>query len=141
MSALETYSGQSLEDAFPRNVDPQFKPFGARVLVQLRRTQNKTKGGILLVEETRSDKKFSEQVAMLHSTGPLAFSNRNTGEKWPEGDWAVPGDFVRVPRFGGDRWEVDPGDGGERITFIMFMDSELFGKVTGNPLTMKVYIT
>jgi co-chaperonin GroES (HSP10) len=136
-----TRTGQTLDEAFPKNVDPFFKPFGARVLVQLRRTQSKSRGGIMLIEETRNDKKFMEQVAMVHSMGPLAFCNRNTGEKWPEGEWALPGDFVRTPKFGGDRWEVDPGDDGERITFVLFNDTELFGKVTGNPLEMKVYLT
>jgi co-chaperonin GroES (HSP10) len=136
-----SHSGQTLEDAFPRHIDPQFVPFGARVLLQLRRTQTMSKGGIMLIEETKSDKKFNEQIAMVHSMGPLAFSNRNTGEKWPEGQWAEPGQFVRTPRYGGDRWEVDPGDGGENVVFVLFNDHELFGRVTGNPLTMKVYLT
>ena len=138
--ALENYAGQSLEEAFP-NVDPQFVPFGARVLVQIRRPMNKSKGGILLVEETKAEKAFNEQVSKVHSFGPLAFHNRNTGVAWPEGMWAKPGEFVRTPRYGGDRWIVDPQDGGEPITFILFGDHELFGRVTGNPLTMKVYIS
>lgn len=137
--ALENYAGQTLDEAFPK-VDPQFVPFGSRVLVQLRRAMNKTKGGILLIEETKSDKAFNEQVSMVHSYGPLAWCNRNTGLIWPEGMWAKTGEFVRTPRYGGDRWLVDPGDGGELITFILFGDHEIFGRVTGNPLTMKVYI-
>ena len=137
---MTSSSGQTLDEAFPRNIDPQFVPFGARVLVQLRRTQNKSSGGILLVEETRNDKKFMEQVGMVHSMGPLAFCNRNTGIPWPEGSWAVNGDFVRTPKYGGDRWTVDPEDGGEPVTFVMYMDGELFGKVTGNPLTMRVHL-
>jgi co-chaperonin GroES (HSP10) len=139
MSALGNYAGQSLEEAFPE-VDPQFVPFGVRVLVQLRRPQSKSKGGILLIEETKSDKAFNEQVSKVHSFGPLAFTNRNTGERWPEGYWAKKGEFVRTPRYGGDRWSVDPGDGGELVTFVMFNDFEIFGRVTGNPLTMKVYL-
>jgi len=140
VSNLGNYAGQSLEEAFPQ-VDPQFEPFGARVLVQLRRPMGKTKGGILLIEETKSDKAFNEQISKIHSMGPLAFCDRHTGQKWPEGKWAKEGEFVRTPRYGGDRWEVDPGDGGERVTFILFGDHELFGRVTGNPLTMRVYIT
>jgi co-chaperonin GroES (HSP10) len=130
----------TLAEAFPPHVDPRFVPFGTRVLIQLRRTQTKSKGGILLVEETKTDKRFAEQIAMVHSMGSLAFRKRDTMEPWPEGQWCKPGDFVRVPRFNGDRWHVRMEDGGEPVTFVLYNDYELFGRITGDPLKMNVYL-
>jgi len=131
---------QSLAEAFPPNVDPLFDPFGTRVLIQLRRVQSKSKGGIMLIEETKADKRFAEQVAMVHSMGALAFKNRTTMEPWPEGAWCKPGEFVRVPKFGGDRWMVKMEDGGDPIAFVLFNDYEIFGRIRGNPLKMNVYL-
>lgn len=131
---------QTLEEAFPTNIDPQFKPFGTRILLQMRRQQAKTKSGILLIQETVNDKKFMEQIARVHSMGPLAFRNRNTLEPWSEGVWCKEGDFVRIPRWGGDRWLVKATDGNEDIPFIMLSDHEIFGLLTGDPMTMNVYI-
>jgi hypothetical protein len=64
-------------------------------------------------------------------------------ESWPEGAWAQVGDFVRVPKWGGDRWEIDFKDeqGAEgKCLFTFFNDHELIGKVTGDPRDIKAFI-
>jgi len=49
--------------AFP-SVDPGATPLGGRVMVQIRRSKKKTtKGGIVLVEETKETEKWNTQVA------------------------------------------------------------------------------
>jgi hypothetical protein len=53
--------------------------------------------------------------------------------------WVKPGDFIRCPRWGGDRIEVAVKDG-DPIIFVIFNDHEIIGQVTGNPLAMKSYI-
>jgi hypothetical protein len=58
---------------------------------------------------------------------------------WPEGSWAVEGDYVRVPKYGGDRWTVVTG-AGEDATFVIFNDLDLVGKVTGDPLAIKAFL-
>lgn len=97
--------------AFP-SVDPGAKPLGGRVLVQLRRTKKTvTSAGIILVEETKETEKWNNMVAKVIENGPLAFKKRDSMEPWPEGSWCEPGDYIRVPKWGGDRWEVKvPGD-------------------------------
>lgn len=113
MKMNEPVAGESadLRDAFPA-VDPGAKPLGARILVQLRRTKKKTTGaGIILVEETREAEKWNNMVAKVIEIGPLAFKKRDTMEPWPEGSWCEVGDYLRVPKWGGDRWEVKvPGE-------------------------------
>lgn len=130
---------QKLEDAFP-SVDPSCVPLGARVMVQIRRTASKTQSGIVLVEETKETVKWNGQVARVHALGPIAFRNRTDGTEWPEGTWAKVGDFVRVPRWGGDRIEVKVKDSSDPVVFVCFNDHELISRVTGDPLAMRTYI-
>jgi co-chaperonin GroES (HSP10) len=131
-----------LEWAFP-SVDPGALPLGARILVQLRRTKKKTSsGGIILVEETKEAEKWNNMVAKVVSIGPLAFKKRDTMESWPEGSWCEIGDYLRVPKWGGDRWEV-PVKGQEKEDPALFMvlnDHEVIAKITGNPLAMKAFL-
>lgn len=131
---------QDLSDAFPEGIDPMFDPFGTRVLVQMRRPQGKTRGGIELAGVTQADIAWNQQIAKVIALGPLCFRNRETRDPWPEGDWATVGDFVRVPRWNGDRIVVEDPNGGPAITFVTFNDHELLGRVRGDPLAMKVYI-
>ena len=136
--SYDSNSGQTMEEAFPV-VDPGSVPLGNRVMVQIRRTAAKTRSGIVLVEETKETVKWNGQVARVHNLGPIAFKNRENAEPWPEGMWAEVGDFVRVPRWGGDRIEV-PIKGGDPVVFVCFQDHELISKVTGDPLVMRTYI-
>jgi len=128
--------------AFP-SVDPGAVPLGGRILVQLRRTKKKTSGsGIILVEETKETEKWQNMVAKVIHVGPLAFKHRDTMNSWPEGSWCEPGDFIRVPKWGGDRWEVAVPDQDDEdpALFAVFNDHEMIAKVTGNPLNMKAYL-
>jgi hypothetical protein len=53
------------------------------------------------------------------------------------------GDFVRVPRWGGDRWEIkDPSDkeNEDPVLFMTINDHEVIAKVTSNPLSFKAYV-
>lgn len=131
-----------MEWAFP-TVDPGNKPLGGRILVQLRRTKKKTTGaGIILVEETRETEKWNAQVAKVIALGPLAFRNRETMEPWPEGVWVKEGDFIRAPRWGGDRWEIPvPGQPDEDpALFMIINDHESISLVTGDPLSFKAFV-
>lgn len=133
-----TISEQSLEEAFPA-ADPGVQPFGSRVLVQIRNPKQKTAAGIILDMSTQDTEKWNTQVARVISTGPLAFKNRNTLEQWPEGQWCKAGEFVRVPKYGGDRWEVPLGDDGVAL-FVIFNDLDIIGRVTGDPMAVRAFI-
>jgi len=131
-------SENALAEAFP-DVDPGIQPFGSRVLVQIRTPRRVSRGGIILSAETQDTEKWNTQVAKVISVGPLAFKNRNTQESWPEGDWCKPGDFVRVAKYGGDRWEV-PFTKNDSAMFVIFNDLDIIGQVTGDPLAIKAFI-
>jgi hypothetical protein len=131
-------SSGTLEEAFP-DVDPNFEPFGSLVLLQVRvakRTISKD-SKIELPDEVRATIQANTQVAKVIAHGPLAFCNRNTGEKWPEGAWARPGEYIRIPKYAGDRWEVKHEDG--VVTFVLLRDLELSGRVP-RPLDVVAYV-
>ena len=133
-------TGQTLDEAFPA-VDPGITPFGSRVIVQIRRPMSVTKGGIRLITDTKDTEKWNTQVGKVCAIGALAFRSRSTKEQWPEGSWCELGEFVRVPKYGGDRWEIPFGPGEDDIAlFAMFNDLDLLGKVTVDPRTIRAFL-
>jgi len=128
----------ALGEAFPA-VNAGVQPFGSRVLVQIRTPRKITKGGIILATDTKDTEKWNTQVAKVISIGPLAFKNRDTQQTWPEGEWCHSGDFVRVPKYGGDRWEVSI-DRDTSAMFVIFNDLDIIGKIEGDPLAIKAFI-
>ena len=132
----------ALQEAFPA-VDPGALPVGGRILVQWRATRKTvTASGIVLVEETKETEKWNNQVAKVIALGPLAFKKRDSLDPWPEGNWIEVGDYVRMPKWGGDRWEVPYGNSedGETALFSVFNDHEVIAKVTGDPLKVKAFL-
>jgi len=129
--------------AFP-SVDPGAKPLGGRILVQIRRSKKKTtKGGIMLIEETKETEKWNTQVAKVIEIGSLAFRHRDSMKSWPEGSWCEVGDYIRVPKWGGDRWEVKvPGEDSNEdpALFMIINDHEVIAKITGNPLETRAFL-
>ncbi len=123
---------QTMEDAFP-DVDPGIRPFGSRVLVQIRTAKSKSSGGIQLVQETREAVQWNMQTARVRALGPLAFKNRTSQETWPEGQWCDIGDFVRVPKYGGDKWERPIPKSEDMALFVIFNDLDLIGKIEIDP--------
>jgi co-chaperonin GroES (HSP10) len=132
----------TLDEAFPA-IDAGAVPCGARILVQWRMTKETvTESGIILAEETKETEKWNNQVAKIVAIGPLAFKKRDSMEPWPEGSWVTVGDFVRMPKWGGDRWEVPfmAGDKERTALFSVFNDHEIIAKITSDPLNVKAFI-
>lgn len=128
-------SASDLSTAFPE-VLPGVKPLGPRVLLQLRTVRKKTTGGLIIVDDTRDFNKSITQLAKVVALGPIAFCNRSTGEKWPEGVWAKVGDLVRVPKHGGDRFERRiPGEKDETAIFVTIQDHEVLSLVDPEAFT------
>lgn len=142
----------SLAEAFPE-VERMVEPCGSRVLVQIRTPKRVTKGGIHLPTDAKDTEFWATQVAIVRAIGPNAFKDRKTNMPWPEGPWCKVGDFVRVPKFGGDRWTqkapkgesqthagvIIPDESYEAL-FVIFNDTEIIGRIVGDPLALKTYI-
>ena len=121
-------SATDIETAFP-DVPCAVNPLGSRVLVQLRTVRSKTHAGIVLVEDTKAFNKSIAQVAKIVALGPLAYRNRDTLDRWPEGSWVKVGDYVRVPRYGGDRFDPKIPGPDDTATFCIFSDHEIIASV------------
>lgn len=119
---------RSEEEVFPP-VDPGIEVVGDRVLVQLRREKTTSKGGIILVDETRQTLKFNETVAKVVQIGPLAYKNLDDLSDWTEGPWCKVGDLVRTIKYGGDRFVVDAGDEGAPVIFITLQAREIISRI------------
>lgn len=130
---------ESINQAFPE-VDAGLRPFGSRIVVQIRTPMRMTKSGFHLPEEVRETELWNTQVSKIIALGPIAFRNRDTLELWPEGAWVKPGAFVRCPKYGGDRWEVPVPDSVDAALFVLFNDLDLGGEITGDPLDMVAFI-
>ncbi len=131
-------SENALAEAFPV-AEPGIQPFGSRVLVQIRSPKQKTASGIIIDRGSKDTEKWNTQVGKILAVGPLAFKNRNTMESWPEGSWCKAGDYVRVAKYGGDRWEVPLADG-ESALYVIFNDLDIIGQVVGDPLLIRAFI-
>jgi co-chaperonin GroES (HSP10) len=129
------------EELFPQ-VNPNIRPFGSRILVQIRRARTKSKGGIIFSDQTKDTELDNTCVAKVISIGPLAYKNRNTMEPWPEGAWCKPGDYVFVPKYGGLRWErpCKATDAyGDKVQFAIFDDLNITGDVE-DPFEVKAHV-
>ena len=135
----------SVDQAFPE-VDAGLVPFGSRVLIQKRSPRGITRGGIIVPDETQETEFWNTQVAKVIMLGPAAFKNRDTLEAWPEGNWCEVGAYVRVPKYGGDKWMVDLPDtlrqqtGVDQACFVLYNDLDLIGQITCDPMDVIAYL-
>jgi len=119
---------RSEEECFPA-IDTGIEVAGDRVLVQLRREKSTSKGGIILVDETRQTLRFNETVAKVIQIGPLAYKSPEDLSPWPEGNWCNVGDLVRTIKYGGDRFIVQPDDEGSPVVFITLQAREIISRI------------
>lgn len=148
-----SYRYASVDHAFPP-IDPGCRPLGNMVLVQVRCALEKS-GNIILPTDSRQTEQYNTQIAKVISMGPLAFHNRNTGELWPEGAWCGVGDFVRIPKYQGERFmlhfkrpEMKFEDGKwhetkqivtDEVEFVFLQDLRLTAVYTADPLTIRAF--
>ena len=128
MKAKDEPDLRSELECFPA-VDPGVEILGDRVLVQLRREKTTSKGGIILVDETKQTLRFNETVAKVIDVGPLAYKSPDDLSPWPEGPWCKAGDLVRTIKYGGDRFVVQPDDEGAPVVFITLQAREVISKI------------
>jgi hypothetical protein len=121
-------------------VDPLHKPTGSDVLVQVRspQTHRIVKGPagdmrIDFADDVIKSEKWNQEIGLVLKLGPACFRNRTTWRPWQEGAWFAIGDLVRIPKTGGNRWEisyVDDDGLGALALFACFRDTEIRAVVT-----------
>ena len=124
----------TLDDAYVEGVfDPEKipgpvldrlpSPTGWRIAILPYRGAEKTKGGIVLAEETQKRTVLNTVCGYVLKMGSLAYSDES---KFPTGPWCQEGEWIIFGRYAGARIPIDGGE----IRFIN--DDEVLG-VVANP--------
>ena len=95
-------------------------PVGYRMLVRPWSGHKKTKGGLLLTEETSDKIQMTTVVALVVKMGDLCYKDES---KFPGGPWCKEGDFIIYGRYAGSRFQTKFGE--HRI----LNDDEIIGTV------------
>lgn len=82
-------------------------PTGWRIVILPYRGAEKTKGGIVLSDQTRQREQSATVCGYVLSVGPLAYADEN---KFPTGPWCKKGDWIVFGRYAGARLPIDEGE-------------------------------
>lgn len=124
--------GPTLDDAY--NDDGQFDPTsleasvkdriptptGWRIAILPYRGAEKTKGGIVLAEETQKRTQLATVCGYVLKVGELAYGDAS---KFPTGPWCAEGDWVIFGRYAGSRISIDGGE------IRILNDDEIIGRL------------
>jgi chaperonin GroES len=83
------------------------KPTGWRLLVLPFKMKNKTKGGVILAENTLERQQVASQVGLVLAMGPQCYKDK---ERYPEGPWCKVNDWVMFARYAGSRVKIEGGE-------------------------------
>ena len=82
-------------------------PSGWRLLVLPFSPREKTKGGILIAQESLDKLRIATNCGYVLKMGPLAYHDQ---EKFPTGPWCKKGDWVIFARYAGSRLPIEGGE-------------------------------
>ena len=82
-------------------------PSGWRLLVLPFSPREKTKGGILIAQESLDKLRIATNCGYVLEMGPLAYHDK---EKFPTGSWCKKGDWVIFARYAGSRLPIEGGE-------------------------------
>ena len=107
------------------------KPTGWRILVLPHRGQGKTKGGVLLSDQTVEETQVATNVGLVLAIGPDAYNDK---ERFPNGPWCKKDDWVIFARYAGSRLNIEGGE------LRILNDDEILG-ITDDPESILSPIT
>lgn len=105
--------GESLKDLVPT-------PTGWRIAILPYRGPEKTKGGIVLADETQRRTQLATICGYVLKVGDLAYKDET---KFPNGPWCKEGDWIIFGRYAGSRIMIDGGE------IRILNDDEIIGRV------------
>ena len=83
------------------------QPTGWRILVLPFKIKEKTKGGVLLGQETIERQQVASQCGNVLAMGPHCYRDK---ERYPDGPWCKVNDWVVFARYAGSRIEIEGGE-------------------------------
>ena len=123
----EKYEKESIGEKEPlnpdniQNVKDQLPdPSGWRLLVLPFTPKEKTKGGIIIAQESLEKLRIATNCGYVLKVGPLAYYDK---EKFPTGPWCKKGEWVIFAKYAGSRLPIDGGE------VRLLNDDEVLGKI------------
>ena len=83
------------------------EPVGYRILVLPFTPKEKTKGGIIIAQESLDKARIATNCGYVVKMGPMAYGDK---EKFPTGPWCKQGDWVIFARYAGSRLPIEGGE-------------------------------
>ena len=107
----EKYKHEEKAPLNPDNIQDQISqlpmPSGWRLLVLPFTPREKTKGGILIAQDSLDNLRVATNCGYVLKMGPLAYADR---EKLSTGPWCKKGDWVVFARYAGSRLPIEGGE-------------------------------
>ena len=112
----EKYQTASDLTADKKHLDPETiedqrdqlpEPSGWRILVLPFTPKEKTKGGIIIAQESLEKLRIATNCGYVIKLGPLAYHDK---EKFPTGPWCKKGQWVIFARYAGSRLPIEGGE-------------------------------
>ena len=105
-------------------------PSGWRLLVLPFTPKEKTKGGIIIAQESLDKARIATNCGYVVKMGPMAYGDK---EKFQPGPWCKEGDWVIFARYAGSRLPIEGGE------VRLLNDDEVLGTIK-NPESVLHYI-
>ena len=83
------------------------KPTGWRLLVLPFKMKEKTKGGVILAEDTLERQQVASQVGLVMAMVSQCYKDK---ERYPEGPWCKEKDWIMFARYAGRRIKIEGGE-------------------------------
>jgi len=97
----------ALAEKYKEETEKLPKPTGWRILVLPFRMGEKTKGGILVGQDTLDKQQVASQCGNVLAMGPQCYKDK---ERYPDGPWCKKGDWVIFARYAGSRIQIEGGE-------------------------------
>jgi len=94
-------------------------PTGWRLLVLPFKQKEKTKGGIIIAQETLEKLRIATNCGYVLKMGPLCYSEK----KFTSGPWCKKGDWIIFARYAGSRLAIEGGE------VRLLNDAEVLGTI------------
>ena len=113
------WDGKAVEKQ-KKEIEKVPNPTGYRIVLFPLKLQGKTKGGVLLTDDTVTESQVTTNICKVLKMGPECYKDK---EKFPSGPWCKEGDWVLITRYAGSRIEIEGGE------IRMLNDDEILGTI------------
>ena len=97
----------ALAEKYREETEKLPKPTGWRILVLPFRMDEKTKGGILMGQDTLDKQQVASQCGNVLAMGSQCYKDK---ERYPDGPWCKVNDWVIFARYAGSRIQIEGGE-------------------------------